>query len=197
MRSSSGYGGRSGWRAVFDLDAWIRALLVVTVWVVFLSALACVVALVRDTTEHDWYATGKLTLTELMIVIGFDGSVVTEYRDWRGEVESLTRADLRINADARVARRHLLRTARKAAELGACCGLGGALLCLAVFGRQAWRQTPLPAPEPPVRSAEDQAQGFIEPDPAGARDSGNGGGKSGARSTERPTRRKRNYGRWI
>ncbi len=193
MRSSSGYGSRTGWRAVFDPDAWIWALLVVTVWVVFLSALACAVALVRDTTGHDWYASGNLTLTELMIGIGFDESALTEYRDWRGEVESLTRDELQYNADAGFARRHVLRTARKAAELGACCGFGGALLCFALFGRQDRRQTLLPVPEPPGRPAEDQAQGSTEPKPAGERDSGGGAGKTGARRK----RRKRDYGRWI
>ena len=198
----SGYGNRTGWRAVFDLDAWIRALLVVTVGVVLLSALACGVALVRDTTGHDWYATGKLTITELLIGIGFDDSAPTQYRNWRDEVLSLTRDELRNNADALFARRHVLRTARKAAELGACCGFGGALLCLALFRRQDRRPTRHTAPEPataaavpvrepPVRSPDSRTQG------AGARDSGKGAGKSDVRSTARRTRRKRHYGRWI
>ena len=201
MRSSSGY-GRSGWKAVFDPDAWIRAVLVVTVGVVSLSVLACAVALVRDTREHDWYATGKLTLTELLIGIGFDDSAVTEYRDRWGDVLSLTRADLADNDDAWYARRYLLRTARRAAELGACCGFGGALLCLALFGRQDRRQTLRPGPEPasrqwpgtPEGSASPQTTAVSAPQPAGARDCGKGTGQSGARSTER---RKRDYGRWI
>ncbi|MDD9998413.1 MAG: hypothetical protein OXQ89_11775 [Rhodospirillaceae bacterium] len=193
MRSSSAYGNRAGWQAVFDPDAWIAVLVFLTVWVVCLSALACAVALVRETTEHDWYATGKLFVTELMIGIGFDDSVVTEYRDWWGEVKSLTRAELRVNGDARVARRHVLRTATKAAELGACCGLGGALLCFTVFGRQARRQRPRPTLEPPIRPAGDQAQGSMEPPPARERDSGKGAGQTGGQRK----RRKRDYGRWI
>ena len=208
VRSTSGYGNRTGWRAVFDPDAWIRALLVVIGGVVSLSVLACAVALVRDTTGHDWYATGKLTLAELLIGIGLDDSAMTEYRNWRGEVLSLTRAELRENADAGFARRHLLRTARKAAELGACCGFGGALLCLAVFGRPERRQTrdtapepvtaaAVPVREPPDRPPDSQNRGPTEPEATGVRDSGKGTGKSGARSTARQTRRKRDYGRWI
>ena len=175
-------------------------LLVVIVWVVFLSALACAVALVRDTTGHDWYGTGKLFVTQLMIGIGFDDSVETEYRNWRGEVESLTRADLIRNADARVARAHLLRTARKAAELGACCGLGGALMCLAPFGRQGRRRTGrlahepvMSIREPPGYPPDPSAQRPPGPEPAGARDAGKGAGKI----VERRKRRKRNYERWI
>ncbi|MCZ0955123.1 MAG: hypothetical protein OXQ89_05545 [Rhodospirillaceae bacterium] len=193
MRRSSGYGRGSVWRAFFDPDAWIGMLLIATVWVVFLAALACAVALVRDTTGHDWYATGKLTLTELMIGIGFDDSIVTEYRDWWGEVQSLTRAELRVNGDARIARRHVLRTARQSAELGACCGLGGAVLCLAVFCRRGGRQTPLSAPEPPARPAEDQAKASSEPERVETREYGKGAGRSGTRRK----RRKRNYERWI
>ena len=168
-------------------------LLVVTVWVVFLSALACAVALVRDTTRHDWYATGKLVLTKLKVGIGFDESALTEYRDWRGEVESLTRADMLANGDARVARAHLLRTARKSAVLGACCGIGRALLCIGLFGRQERRQIPRPASEPPVRAAEGQARKSVEPSPAMERDTGKGAGTTG----ERRKRRKRNYERWV
>ena len=193
MRRSSGYGERTGWRAVFDSEAWARMLLVATLWVVFLSALACAVALARDTTGHDWYATGKFALTKLTIGIGFDDNALTEYRDWRGEVQSLTRADMLTNGDARVARAHLLRTARKAAELGACCGLGGALLCIGLFGRQERRRIPRPAPEPPVRAAEGQARESVEPSPAMERDTGKGAGKTG----ERRKRRKRNYERWV
>ena len=194
MRSSGGYGDRAGWRVLFDPEAWIAVPVLVIVWVVFLSALACAVALVRHTTEHDRYATGKLTLTELTIGIGFDGSVVTEYRDWRGEVESLTRAELMDNADARFARRYLLRTARKGAELGASCGLGAALLCLVVLGRRAWRQSQPPKPEPPVRPSADQPREPASPPPAVERSRGQVAGKYSERSAER---RKRDYGRWI
>ncbi len=143
---------------MFDPDNWIRALLVTATGVVSMALLACGVALARDTTRHDWYATGKLTLTELVIRIGFDDSAPTEYRTSRGEVVSLTRDDLRYNGNALVARGYLLRTARKAAELGACCGFGGALLCLVLFRRQDQRQTPRPAREPASAQQSDTAQ---------------------------------------
>ncbi len=42
---------------------WIRAFLVGAVGVVSMAFLACGIALVRDTTDHDWYAAGKLTFT--------------------------------------------------------------------------------------------------------------------------------------
>ncbi|MDE0003976.1 MAG: hypothetical protein OXQ29_14895 [Rhodospirillaceae bacterium] len=193
MRGSGGYGRRTGWRAVFDPDAWSWTLLVVTVWVVFLSALACAVALVRDTTGHDWYATGKLTLTELMIGIGFDESARTEYRTSRDEVLSLTRVDLTYNGNALLARWRVLRTARRGAELGACCGLGGAVLWFWLIVRRNRGQARLPAREPPVRPPESQAQGKVQRPPATERDPGKGAGKSG----ERHKRRKRDYKRWI
>ena len=171
-------------------------LLVAAAWVIFLSALACAVALARDTTGHDWYATGKLTFTELMVAIGFNDSALTEYRDWRGEVEPLTRADMLANGDAMVARGHVLRTARKAAELGACCGMGGALLWLGPLGQRYRRRTQIPAHEPPGLPAEVRVQGFADPEPAGRRDSGKGAGKTAERP-RRQKRRKRNYERWI
>lgn len=216
MKSASGYGNRTGWSAVFDLDTWIRALLVVTGGVVTMSALACAVALVRDTRAHDWYASGTLTFTELLIGIGLDDSAPTEYRNWRGEVLSLTREELRNNADAQFARRHVLRTARKSAELGACCGFGGAVLCLVLFRRQdrRWPQRAVrepvsgqPAPtqpvpsalarEPPVRSPVSETRRVLEAEPARQDDSEKGAGNSGGRSKDPPSRSRRNYGRWI
>ena len=45
MRSSIGDGRRTGWTAVFDPDAWIRALLVTVTGVVSVALLACAVGL--------------------------------------------------------------------------------------------------------------------------------------------------------
>lgn len=184
--------------------------------VLSMSALACAVALMRDTTGHDWYATRKLTLAELPFGIGFDDSAKTEYRNWRGEVLSLTREELRHNADALFARRHVLRTARKAAELGACCGFGGPLLCLVLFRRQdrRWPQHAVgvpvsgqpvatqpaptaPAREPRVRAPDSDARRPGKAEPAAEPDSGKRAGKDGAGSKDRPSRRQRKYGRWI
>ena len=214
MRSSTGYPHPTGWRAVFDPDNWIRALLVTATGVVSMALLACVVSLARDTTAHDWYATGKLTLAELLIGFGAKENAPVEYRTSRDEVLSLTRHDLTLNGNAWFARRYLLRTARKSAELGACCGLAGALLCLAVFRRQdrRWPQPPAhepvsarPVPEQPQPAAPARAPPQAPPDVRPPRSTGpdadNRGnsrtatGNSGARSTTR--RGRRTYGRWI
>ena len=55
-----------------------------------------------------------------------------EYRTSSGEVLTLAHGDFRYNGDALLARGHLMRTAKGALELGAWCGFGGALLCLAL-----------------------------------------------------------------
>lgn len=125
------HGYRNGWMAILDPGRWVRALLAAAL----MWALAFAVALERDTTRHDWYAAGKLTLTELLTGLGFDDRAPVEYRTRDSAVVTLTRDGLMYNGDALLARDHLLRTAAKAAGLGAWCGLGGALLCLALFRR--------------------------------------------------------------
>ena len=116
---------------ILDPGRWIRALLAAAL----MWALALAVALARDTTEHDWHAAGKLTLTELLTGLGFDDRTPVEYRTRDGAVVTLTRDGLMYNGEALLARDHLLRTAGKAAGLGAWYGLGGALLGLALFRR--------------------------------------------------------------
>lgn len=135
------HGRRAGWMAMLDPGRWLRALLAAA----FMWALTFAVALTRDTTEHDWYTAGKLTLTELLTGLGFDGHAPVEYRRSDGAVVTLTRDGLMYNGEALLARDHLLWTAAKAAGLGAWCGLGGALLCLALYRR--------PEDEPRHRSA--------------------------------------------
>ena len=105
---------------------WVRALLVEAIGVVSMALLACGITLVRDTTGHDWYSAGKLTLTEILIEIGFDERAPTEYRTAVGAILTVTRDDLKFNGEALLARDRLLATAADAAELGAWCGLGGA-----------------------------------------------------------------------
>ena len=117
--------------AILDPGRWIRALLAAAL----MWAVACVVSLARDTTEHDWYATAKLTLTELLTGLGFDDRAPMEYRTGDGAVVTFTRDGFMYNGEALLARDRLLRTAGKATGLGAWCGLGGALLCLALFRR--------------------------------------------------------------
>ncbi len=145
---------------VFDPRRWIRALLAAAL----MWALACAVALARDTTEHDWYAAGKLTLTELLTGLGFDDRAPVEYRRSDGAVVTLTRDGLMYNGNALVARNHLLRTAGKAAGLGAWCGLGGAMLCLALFRRpEDERQYRRAASGPEHLSALEARARFVPP----------------------------------
>ena len=131
LRNRASHGRSAGWMAIFDPGAWLRALLAAAL----MWALACTVTLTSDTTGHDWYAAGKLTLTEILTGLGFDDRATVEYRTSDGSVVTLTRDGLMYNGNALVARDYLLRTAAKAAELGAWFGLGGALLCLALFRR--------------------------------------------------------------
>ena len=119
--------------AILDPEAWVQVLLAAAVGMASMSALACAVALAWDTTGHDWYATGKLTLTELLTGLGFDDRAPVEYRTRAGSMVTLTRGGLMYNGEALLARDHVLRTAGKAAGIGVWCGLGGALFCLALF----------------------------------------------------------------
>ena len=121
---------RTGWRAVLDPDIWIRSLLLTAVFVVFLSALACVAGLASYTTGHDWGATGKLYRAEILLTLGFDHKTPVRYRTREGEEVTIARGDLLFNGEALLARDHLFRTAKRAAWVGAWCGLGAALLCL-------------------------------------------------------------------
>ena len=216
MRSSTGFLHRTRWRAVFDFDNWLWALFVTAMGVICMAMLACAVSLARDTTGHDWYATGKLTLTELLIGMGARESAPAEYRTSRGEVLILTHRELAFNGNALVARGHVLRTAREAAELGTWCGLGGALLCLALFRRPDRRgfrhrvrepaseqATPVqpepaaPAPEPPEGTPDSRVQRSTGPSPERKRRSTRATGKSGGRAKTRRTRRRRHYGSWA
>ena len=61
-----------------DPAIWVRALLVRATGVVSMAVMACAIALVRDTTGHEWYAAGKLTFTEILIEAGFDDRAPTE-----------------------------------------------------------------------------------------------------------------------
>lgn len=151
---------RNGWMFVLDPGTWVRALLAAA----FMWVLAFAVTLARDTTEHDRYAAGKLTLTELVTVLGFDDRAPVEYRMRDGAVVTLTRDGLMYNGDALLARNHLLRTAAKAAGLGAWCGLGGALLGLALCLRpEDERQHRRPASAPEHLQGPAARAGFAPP----------------------------------
>lgn len=85
-------------------------------------------ALLRDTTGHDWYAAGKLVVTEVMIAVGFDPSALTEYRAADGSIRTVTRFRLAYTVEAWIARRRIQSTIADNALLGAGAGFAGAVL---------------------------------------------------------------------
>ena len=175
---------RTGWRTVLDPGAWIRTLLLTAVFVVSMGALACTVGLARDTTDHDWHATYKLYRAEILLGLYFDPRAPVTYRTRKGEEVTLARGDLIFSGEALLARDHLLRTGKRSAELGAWCGLAGALLCLILLGLQRVERGGRPeSPAPPVK-----------PRPAGK-----GRGKAAPNRADSPTpeRGERGYERWI
>ena len=195
---------------------WLRSLLLTAVFVVSTSALACIVGFARDTTGHDWHATGKLFLAEILLALNFDPRAQVKYRTREGAEVTLARGELAFSGEALLARDHLLRTARRAAELGAWCGIGGALVCLVLVRRQederGERRT---SPEPsrrrpgsgvstPVATAPVRAPAVrppgpdtprpLNPQPAGSDRRDTAPGREDAAA---PARRERGYGRWI
>lgn len=209
-------GSRTGWRAVLDPGAWLRSLLVTAVFVVSLSALACAVGLARDTTGHDWHATGKLSWTEILLALNFDPRAPVTYRTRKGEEVTLARGDLAFSGEALLARDHLLRTAKRSAELGAWCGLAAALMCLVLLALQGaerggWPEPPAPrrerpgfmapaqAAKAPVRTPADRPPGPDAPPPRKPRPADKGRGKAapGREDAAAPERRERDYERWI
>jgi len=149
-------GQRSGWRAVFDPGLWRQGLVAAMAGAVSMALLACAVALVRDTTGHNWYAAYKVTVADLTIGAGFDEDAPVEYRNADGEVETVSRFRLSHGFEARWARKDILEAAWNGATLGALSGFGGALLCLALVWRSMEdRRGRRPADEPaPGRRGE-------------------------------------------
>jgi len=128
-------GPRAGWRSVFDPGLWRQGLVAATAGAVSMAFLACAVALVRDTTGHDWYAAYKITVADVTIGVGFDEDAPVEYRNADGEVETVSRFGLTHGFEARWARKDILEAAWNGATLGALSGFGGALLCLVLVWR--------------------------------------------------------------
>lgn len=90
-------------------------------------------ALVRDTTAHDWYAAGKLTLTQIMLGVGVDDYSVTTYRTPDGDVMKIARVLLVIYGEPVRARERILSTVGNHAGLGAAAGaICGAVLLIAL-----------------------------------------------------------------
>ncbi len=121
---------RTDWRILLDPGARFRSLLLTAVYVVSLSALACVVGLARDTTSHDWHASGKLFWAETLLALHFDPRTQVKFRTREGEEVTIARSDLTFSGEALLARDRLLHTAKRSDELGAWCGFAAALMCL-------------------------------------------------------------------
>ena len=197
---------RTGWRAALNPGAWLRSLLLAAVFVVFLSSLACAVGLASDTTGHDWGATGKLFGAEILLALGFDPRALVRYRTREGKEVTIARGDLIFNGEALLARAHLLRTAKRAAWLGAWCGLGAALMCLMLIRwlenelgeRRTPQEPPRTRPDPgsptpvaaaPVRTSPGPDAPRPRKQQPAATDRGN--------DAPAPARRERDYERWI
>lgn len=122
-----------------------------------MTVLVTAIAFVLETTVHDWYATGKVTLAEAMIATGFDQSAQTEYWTVDGRTVRRSRYGLTIS-EAWVVRRRLLSMAADRALLGACTGLVVGFL---------WLRAPKAVrPSRPVRFGvfARPAQGFHRPE---------------------------------
>ena len=115
---------RTGWRAVLDPGTWLRSLLLAAVFVVSMSALACVVGLARDTTGHDWHATGKLFLAEILLALNFDPRAPVAYRTREGAEVTLPAA----NSCSKVRRcwRGTISSARRSGPPGSAPGAASA-----------------------------------------------------------------------
>ena len=97
-------------------------------------------ALLRDTTGHDWYAAGKLTLAETLIVSGFDRGKQLQFRTRGGETETLTRLGMMFQGEALVARSRIVSTAFRHAVLAIPAGAVLAVFLVAVqtYGRRRY-----------------------------------------------------------
>ena len=207
---------RTGWRAFLNPGAWLRSLLLAAVFVVFLSALACVMGLARDTTGHDWYAAGKLYWAEILLALGFDPKAQVRYRTREGKEVTIARGDLFFSGETLVARGHLFRTAKRAAWIGAWCGLGAALMCLVLIrwlenelGERRTLQepprtrpgpgSPTPAATAPLRAPADRPQGPDAPQPGKPRPAATDRREPAPGRKDAPAleRRERDYERWI
>ena len=125
-------------------------------------------ALLRDTTGHDWYAAGKLVVTEAMIAVDFDPSALTEYRSADGSIRTVTRFRLAHTVEAWMARNRILSMIADHALLGAGAGFGGAVLLaiLSTVTRGGWHERMSRAVAEPIhrerRGSSPRGSGTVE-----------------------------------
>ena len=219
MGTRAHFGRRGGWRAVSDPEFRRQAVVAGAAGAVSMAIVACAAALARHTTGHDWYAAYRITVADLMIGAGFDKDVQVEYRNADGVVETVSRSRLTFDLDARWAREDILEAAWQGAALGGLCGLGGALLCLAlmwrsVHDRRAGRhesesapersmsvsaplpETTVPSCAPADRLPVSEPPRPAKPEPAVMQQDGSAIGEDDETPARRE-RRKRDYGRWV
>ena len=131
------------------------------------------ILLARNTTGHDWYSAGKLTLHEAMLAVGFSEYKPVAYRTGRGDTWKIIRGVLVEHGPLVRARRRILTTIGQGVMLGA--GAGGAVFCLMLLGAAGhWRRgravaTVEPAPgaypwrPPPAWGGAGRGQGWFRP----------------------------------
>ena len=117
-----------------DLRRCRRLALFTAVGAVTSALLLPVLALVRDTTGHDWYAADRLTLAQLMLGVGFEPYSVTTYRTPDGKVMKITRIGLSVYGEPIRARARILSTVGNHAGLGAVAGGAGGAVLLITLG---------------------------------------------------------------
>ena len=115
-----------------------RSVLFAAVGTVAMAVLLPCLALVRDTTAHDWYAARKLTVTQSMLAIGFDPYKATVYRTPDGATMRIHRFALVVYGEPIRARAHIFTTAGDHAVLGAIAGAIGAAFCVVVLVGARW-----------------------------------------------------------
>jgi len=118
-----------------DLRRCRRLALFTAVGAVTSALLLPVLALVRDTTGHDWYAADRLTLAQLMLGVGFEPYSVTTYRAANDKVMKITRKGLSVYGEPIRARARILSTVGNHAGLGAIAGGAGGAVLLIATGR--------------------------------------------------------------
>ncbi len=110
------------------------------------------ILLARNTTGHDWYSAGKLTLHETMLAVGFSEYKPVAYRTGHGDAWNIIRVVLVEHGPLVQARRRILTTIGQGVVLGA--GAGGTVFCLMLLGAAgAWRRGRAVTTVEPARGA--------------------------------------------
>ena len=110
-----------------------RTVLFAAAGAVGIAVLLPCLALVRDTTAHDWYAAREFTVAQVMLGVGFDPYKAMVYRTPDGATMRIHRFAFVVYGEPIRARAQILPTAGDHAVLGAVAGAIGAALCVVVL----------------------------------------------------------------